>query len=369
MALPAIAGTSPRSSCPTTPPVGFRKVTTPDFGSGEPAAVSSYLVAARGNNLALATNGTTIMATDDFGCHWRRSFTTARPSPAGGESPAGGVNGLLGLGGGAVAAVVDSVEITVTGGLPAPSLDSLSPAIAVSTDGAHSWVFLGTVPPTVRRLISVTTPHVDTERVQLYAIGVDAGSQSVVLASSDAGRHWVVTNDAGAPGRGQDITTIAAGPKRGQVWVAGHGLSESTDGGTTFAPVAGAPSGISGITATGSEVAVVAEFGLYQRSKTGTWKRLTHTENGTVTAAVYDGGGRLWATATRPSGGALSEVDSAGAVLETLGPLAGQTLDDVQATSQPDIVAVRSIRDGKDYGLGVFNGIGLRAHQHDEVGG
>src|SRR3954452_10144515 len=114
MALPAIAGTSPRSSCPTTPPVGFTKVTTPDFGSGEPAAVSSYLVAARGNNLALATNGTTIMATDAFGCHWRRSFTTARPSPAGGESPAGVGNGLLDLGGGAGAGGGDPGAISGT---------------------------------------------------------------------------------------------------------------------------------------------------------------------------------------------------------------------------------------------------------------
>ena len=363
IALPARAGPQPTAACRAAPSPGFTKVTTPDFGPGEPATVASYLVATHRNNLGLATNGATIMATDDFGCHWRESFTTERQSAGGGQSPAGVVSGLLDLADGSVAAVVNPVEITLSGDMPAASLDYLSPGLAISTDGAHSWSFVAQLPVSVRRLIAVATPRSGATPGQLYAIGIDARSQSVVLASSDTGQHWTVTSDAAASGRGQDITTIAAGPAPGQVWVGGHTLSESTDGGKTFAPVTGAPTGISGVALSRSDVAVVSEFGLYRRAATGSWRRLSRSETGTVTAAAYDAGGTLWMTATRASGGALYRVDGGG-LLEMLGPLSGVTLDDVQATSVPEVVAVRSVRDGKRYGLGVFNGIGFKAH-HD----
>lgn len=355
--LPSLAAGPSRGSCSaSTLPTGFSRLTPPDFGPDEPTAISAYLVARHRGNLILATNGATVMDTTDAGCHWRRAFSTEWRSPTGAKTPAGAIDALLALPNGTLAAVVNPVEVSISADVPAASLDYLTPGLVVSTDGGMSWAWRGSgVPPTVRRLMAVATPDSASAPGQLYAIAVDARSDSVVLVSNDAGQHWTVVNDAGSPGRGQDIAMLAAGPGPRQVWVSGHTLSASTDGGKTFVAVPGAPTGITTLAFHGSSVAVVSEFGLYLRTSGSTWRRLSGTETGTVVAATYDASGRLWATATRASGGALYEVAPSGRMLETVGPLKGITLDGVQPTARPGIVVFRSVRAGRQYQLATFN--------------
>jgi len=114
-----------------------------------------------------------------------------------------------------------------------------------STDGGTTWHQLITGLPTTEQglgRIGFAISRSDARR--LYAI-VDAGNLSGVYRSDDGGESWRRTNSENrVVGRGTDFAEVQADPRNADVlYVANTSTYRSTDGGTTFTAVKGAPGG------------------------------------------------------------------------------------------------------------------------------
>lgn len=362
-AVPATAvGHQAESSCDGLRS-GYTAATPPNFGRGEPLVVTSYVVDRWRDNLFVATNGFTIMTSRDLGCHWTRSFSTEVSSPTGGTSPAGEISDLVTMPDGAIGAVVNPVEVTVSANLSAPALDYLNPVFVVSGDSGRTWDRRPVGDPlSVRHVTTVLSPGVGRAAARLYALAQDLRSRPLVLSSPDAGETWAVTTTADAAGVPSQVSAMAVGPALRDVWLAGTSVSHSSDGGHTFADLRGAPHPATSVAvAAGRDVAVVADGTLWRGP--GRWQRMSTAEQGTVTGAVFDARDRVWATTTRPSGGSLY-LFRPGAPLEAAGPLSDTVLDQPQRAAQGDVVTVRAARAARTYRIGVFELDGFHPEHH-----
>ena len=114
-----------------------------------------------------------------------------------------------------------------------------------SSDGGTSWKRLeGGLPSAARGLgrVAVAVAPSDAKRVYAFA---DAPKIGGLYRSDDAGAGWTLVN--GTPRvveRGSDLTTVGVDPRdRDRVYVTNTSTYVSTDGGTTFTALRGAPGG------------------------------------------------------------------------------------------------------------------------------
>ncbi len=114
-----------------------------------------------------------------------------------------------------------------------------------STDGGTTWQRLGGGLPTqadgIGRVAVAVAPS-DAKRVYAFA---DADKNGGVYRSDDAGATWKRTNGTDRVAeRGDDLATVGVDPRdRDVVYVTNTSTYKSTDGGTTFAALRGAPGG------------------------------------------------------------------------------------------------------------------------------
>jgi photosystem II stability/assembly factor-like uncharacterized protein len=114
-----------------------------------------------------------------------------------------------------------------------------------SIDGGTTWKRLeGGLPTQAQGIgrVSVAVAPGDAKRVYAFA---DAPARGGVYRSDDAGATWSLAN--GTPRiaeRGSDLATVGVDPRnRDHVYVTNTSTYESSDGGTTFAALRGAPGG------------------------------------------------------------------------------------------------------------------------------
>ncbi len=114
-----------------------------------------------------------------------------------------------------------------------------------STDGGTSWHQLTAGLPTAKdglgRIGFCIAP---SDPACIYAV-VDAPKLGGVYRSDDAGEHWRRVNDEDRVwGRGSDFAEVKVHPKNKEtIFVANTSTYRSTDGGSTFTAIKGAPGG------------------------------------------------------------------------------------------------------------------------------
>ena len=114
-----------------------------------------------------------------------------------------------------------------------------------STDGGTTWAPLTVGLPTQAEglgRIGLGIARSDSRRI--YAM-VDSPSKGGVYRSDDAGATWTRTNsEERVWGRGQDFAGVTVDPvDRDTIYVSNTSTYRSTDGGSTFAAIKGAPGG------------------------------------------------------------------------------------------------------------------------------
>ncbi len=114
-----------------------------------------------------------------------------------------------------------------------------------SVDGGRTWRQLTKGLPTTREgLGRIGISIAPSAPKRMYAL-VDAGNQSGVYVSDNAGESWQrVNQESRIHGRGSDFAEVKVDPKNKEViYVANTSLYRSTDGGKNFTAIKGAPGG------------------------------------------------------------------------------------------------------------------------------
>jgi len=114
-----------------------------------------------------------------------------------------------------------------------------------SMDGGTTWHQLSSgLPSTVEGLGRIGIAIAPGNAQRMYAM-VDAGPQTGVYRSDDAGENWRrVNSERRVSGRGSDFAEVKVDPKNADVvYVANTSTYKSTDGGLTFTAWKGAPGG------------------------------------------------------------------------------------------------------------------------------
>jgi photosystem II stability/assembly factor-like uncharacterized protein len=114
-----------------------------------------------------------------------------------------------------------------------------------STDGGATWRPLTAgLPSTAEDLGRIGFAIAPSDPRRLYAM-VDAGPQTGVYRSDDAGESWRrVDTERRVSGRGSDFAEVKVDPKNPDIiYVANTSTYKSTDGGATFTAWKGAPGG------------------------------------------------------------------------------------------------------------------------------
>ena len=114
-----------------------------------------------------------------------------------------------------------------------------------STDGGATWMVIMTGLPTFDEglgRIGLAVAPSDPNR--LY-VTLDAGARSGIYRSDDAGARWrKVSNDARVHNRGSDFAELKVDPANADIVYSGSIVAwKSTDGGSTWAMLRGAPGG------------------------------------------------------------------------------------------------------------------------------
>ncbi len=112
-----------------------------------------------------------------------------------------------------------------------------------SVDGGDTWTQLKSGLPAGVGRIGISVSAADSNR--LYALVSKPGDGCGIYRSNDAGASWTQTNtEERVCGRSDDFAGIAADPKdRDTVYSPNTTLYRSTDGGTTWTGIKGAPGG------------------------------------------------------------------------------------------------------------------------------
>lgn len=196
----------------------------PRFPSGS-QAISDLAVDARTPSRFFVTNGTSIMRTTDGGCSWEHSYTLGDQDdgPLAYTAATSRIVALVApeSGGRVLASIAETVG------------NQTRPHVLVSFDAGRSWESGDTgLPPlgSPEELV-VASSSPDTAYI---AVDLGGGTLDSLYASSDGGRSWQPRSQQPGSGMvGFEVDPIVPN----ELWAYGNGLSHSTDGGSTWAPV------------------------------------------------------------------------------------------------------------------------------------
>ena len=220
-----VAPASAQGACGTQN--GFwTSISAPRFKAG-PQALVDHAVDARSPNHMYVTNGTAVMLTRDSGCTWDPVYVIGNaPAPDRPyTSSTAKITSIV-----VPEAVAGRVLLTVE----ETAIAATRPHVVVSSNRGASWQLGDSgLPPVGSPEVLVVAPSA----ANIAYLGIDLGGGTVdsLFASADGGLTWQPRAQRVAGG----VTGLTVDPLvPSELWAHGPGgLSRSTDGGVTFAPV------------------------------------------------------------------------------------------------------------------------------------
>lgn len=225
----APAGAS--SACGPVKVLGeWSEIAAPSFPSG-PATISAYAVDPRRPNILWATNGASVMRSDDGGCTWDERFKLGiLPSL---DVPITAVNSVVdqivisetpGQGDTVYLAVEESKVSASVSGAPV-SATALRPHVVVSDDAGGSWRAIDDgLPPASGPMLRLRVAPSSPDTLYLMIAGPNGG----LFASANGGTSWTQRG----PVTGADLHVDPLDAQT--LWFVGGGLAHSVDGGRTI---------------------------------------------------------------------------------------------------------------------------------------